>query len=664
MGTTQIQSRTIGLRLRERIVLQTKEDDLVLRLLCLKTCAIFMHFMDWENALQANVVRFELSFSSVHLPLHQDPTEGFSIQKVVYLGGLWVMFELPSANSKSKFLAHVGCPYAPWSSNTFHKIGSMWGEVLELGDCKDECFARKRLCIKTNRDDNILEKFKIIVKGKSFVVRAKELCWGKRLEKLSINNVEEESDIEAVSETFFGDQADDLNEVVDSARQSIPKENSLHTLIKARTDVDELVAQKDHFQPDVKTVGSSSTYCGEVQTSFITNFYWESNHGFLDGRPRKIGSELCTKNKVLFYLFRRPRLEKSRHGDQEPLGGVGAPISREKFVGLFWDYCGVVLSSTPAFPVGVISSFNRPHPKTLNPNHWKSQLLGVGIPNLSFRKAATLIGCSVLHTPFKYLGIMVGENMSSIRAWDETVNKLKMSLSSWKLKTLSIEVLLPSQSWYSDGEEKLLGVSWSKVLRVKSNGGLESPVIHALHGSNTSTLSASYSSLWSSIIKECNALKSQGDSCLRLSYPRLFALENNKVCSVAAKMSAPFVSSLRRDVRGGEESASVSISDLLDTVVLSNMGIMVSKQIPIKVNVLAWKISMDRLPTRVNLHRGGVQVSPISCPICCEALKNLDHFGCFVATVAKDIARTPSCFNQFKTSAEGGFYTSLGVSVI
>nr|GEY65826.1 RNA-directed DNA polymerase, eukaryota, reverse transcriptase zinc-binding domain protein [Tanacetum cinerariifolium] len=64
-----------------------------------------------------------------------------------------------------------------------------------------------------------------------------------------------------------------------------------------------------------------------------------------------------------------------------------------------------------------------------------------------------------------------------------------------------------------------------------------------------------------------------GDSCLRLSYPRLFALENNKVCMVAAKMSAPFVSSLRRDVRGGEESAQLSrISDLLDTMVLSNMG--------------------------------------------------------------------------------------------
>ncbi|GKC93787.1 RNA-directed DNA polymerase, eukaryota [Tanacetum coccineum] len=240
-------------------------------------------------------------------------------------------------------------------------------------------------------------------------------------------------------------------------------------------------------------------------------------------------------------------------------------------------------------------------------------------------------------------------------------------------------------------------------------------VIHALHGSNTSTLSASYSSLWSSIIKECNALKSQGldlishckirvgngmstsfwhdqwlgDSCLRLSYPRLFALENNKVCSVAAKMSAPFVSSLRRDVRGGEESAQLSrISDLLDTVVLSNMGdrrfwdlngdgcfrvkdvrrllddMLLPKsdvpsrwvkQIPIKVNVLAWKISMDRLPTRVNLHRRGVQVSPISCPICCEALENLDHL-LFCCDLAKDIAR----FNQVQNKCWKECFTLPG----
>ncbi|GJV90452.1 RNA-directed DNA polymerase, eukaryota [Tanacetum coccineum] len=148
----------------------------------------------------------------------------------------------------------------------------------------------------------------------------------------------------------------------------------------------------------------------------------------------------------------------------------------------------------------------------------------------------------------------------------------------------------------------------------------------------------------------------------------LFALENNKVCSVAAKMSAPFVSSLRRDARGGEESAQLSrISDLLDTVVLSNMGDRRFwdlngdgwvKQIPIKVNVLAWKISMDRLPTRVNLHRRGVQVSPISCPICCEALENLDHL-LFCCDLAKDIARS-ICIGAHNGRRQMGQSNTLG----
>ncbi|GJU50283.1 reverse transcriptase domain-containing protein [Tanacetum coccineum] len=77
--------------------------------------------------------------------------------------------------------------------------------------------------------------------------------------------------------------------------------------------------------------------------------------------------------------------------------------------------------------------------------------------------------------------------------------------------------------------------------------------------------------------------------------------------------------------------------------------------IPIKVNVLAWKISMDRLPTRVNLHRRGVQVSPISCPICCEALENLDHL-LFCCDLAKDIAR----FNQVQNKCWKECFTLPG----
>ncbi|GKF49309.1 hypothetical protein Tco_0142560 [Tanacetum coccineum] len=109
---------------------------------------------------------------------------------------------------------------------------------------------------------------------------------------------------------------------------------------------------------------------------------------------------------------------------------------------------------------------------------------------------------------------MVGENMSSIRAWDETVNKLKTSLSSWKLKTLSIggrltllKSVLGSTPIYNmslfkvpkavlksmesirrnffngicDGEKKIAWVSWSKVLASKSNGGLRVSSFYALN---------------------------------------------------------------------------------------------------------------------------------------------------------------------------------------
>ncbi|GKC42072.1 hypothetical protein Tco_1059794 [Tanacetum coccineum] len=43
-------------------------------------------------------------------------------------------------------------------------------------------------------------------------------------------------------------------------------------------------------------------------------------------------------------------------------------------------------------------------------------------------EAAKSLGCSIMKTPFKYLGIPVGGNMSLIKAWDESIVKLKEAL--------------------------------------------------------------------------------------------------------------------------------------------------------------------------------------------------------------------------------------------
>ncbi|GJY40382.1 hypothetical protein Tco_0427652 [Tanacetum coccineum] len=116
---------------------------------------------------------------------------------------------------------------------------------------------------------------------------------------------------------------------------------------------------------------------------------------------------------------------------------------------------------------------------------------------------------------------------------------------------------------------------------------------------------------------------------LKLSFPRLFALEVNKDCSVADKLNAPFTASFRRQTRGGPEAQQLEqLTNLLDSVSLSNMedrcfwdlngeGVFQVKDvrsvldetflpkeniptrwvksIPIKVNVFVWKLVQDQL---------------------------------------------------------------------
>nr|GFA35201.1 RNA-directed DNA polymerase, eukaryota [Tanacetum cinerariifolium] len=79
----------------------------------------------------------------------------------------------------------------------------------------------------------------------------------------------------------------------------------------------------------------------------------------------------------------------------------------------------------------------------------KSHILGLGIRGSTVSEAASSLGCSVMKTPFNYVGIMVGGNMSLVKSWDETVHKLTKRLSKWKLKTLSIG---PEDSSKQDGK--------------------------------------------------------------------------------------------------------------------------------------------------------------------------------------------------------------------
>ncbi|GJT78799.1 RNA-directed DNA polymerase, eukaryota [Tanacetum coccineum] len=135
------------------------------------------------------------------------------------------------------------------------------------------------------------------------------------------------------------------------------------------------------------------------------------------------------------------------------------------------------------------------------------------------------------------------------------------------------------------------------------------------------------------------------------SFPRLYALELKKGITVADKLiDASFVASFRRNPRGGVEEeqlhhlvelvGSISLSPsndrwawllgssgefsvhsartFIDDILLPFVGDVTRwvKVVPIKVNILAWKVCLDKLPTRLNLSLRGIDIPSIICPNC------------------------------------------------
>ena len=83
---------------------------------------------------------------------------------------------------------------------------------------------------------------------------------------------------------------------------------------------------------------------------------------------------------------------------------------------------------------------------------------------------------------------------------------------------------------------------------------------------------------------------------------------------------------------------------MIDKLLLSSGGAstMWCRLFPIKFNITVWKLSLDRLPTRLNLSSRGINIPTLHCPICEDHLESRDHlfFSCtFVNNVIVRFAR-------------------------
>ncbi|GJU84710.1 RNA-directed DNA polymerase, eukaryota [Tanacetum coccineum] len=247
-------------------------------------------------------------------------------------------------------------------------------------------------------------------------------------------------------------------------------------------------------------------------------------------------------------------------------------------------------------------------------NIHKSKLMGIGIPQDVVASTANSIGCAILTSPFNYLRVKVGGNMSRLISWDEVIAKISSRLSKWKLKTLSIGgrytltkpvlsslplhyfsifkvpkgILNKMESFRRNffngvdiSENKMSLIGWKHILASKKNGGLGISSLFALNRAILFKWICHFitngSSLWSRVIKAFygnrgaidiihNSSRRNGEETsfwddvwtsdlpLKLMFLRLYSLELDKTCSVAIKVrDTSLIASFRRAPRGGIE---------------------------------------------------------------------------------------------------------------
>ncbi|GKB23123.1 RNA-directed DNA polymerase, eukaryota, reverse transcriptase zinc-binding domain protein, partial [Tanacetum coccineum] len=184
---------------------------------------------------------------------------------------------------------------------------------------------------------------------------------------------------------------------------------------------------------------------------------------------------------------------------------------------------------------------------------------------------------------------------------------------------------------------------WTKVIKA----------IHGVNGKLDKENLAGGQTCWMSIVKEVKVLKGRGVNVLdfiRLKlrngessslwddkwyeggvikelFPRLYALETYKNATVSMKLMASSIDhSFRRSMRSGVEESQfnslleivASIRKLIDEQRFQEVGLSTRwvKSVQSKVNITAWKIKTNALPTRFNLSCRGMDIDSIMCPIC------------------------------------------------
>nr|GEV60390.1 RNA-directed DNA polymerase, eukaryota [Tanacetum cinerariifolium] len=516
--------------------------------------------------------------------------KGFLSVRTVYLGGLWVMIELNSSETKNKLMNHVGVaswfkslhkvqaefvakerivwidiegvPLHAWSRAMFAKIGSKWGEMMDL---EDELFVWSPMFKEIPEVEHSFDD--VSTKGEANNV----------VEGSGLHNDDEESDTEAVSDTYFGDNV--VN--VDNAEvQGQEKDFGNPTVnVEVSSDPFNIYGQLNNRKKDNGTAGSNTT------PFFPPGFTPEvRQQGHCDNENPNVDNVVDT-NASLYILD-----EMIKVGQTMGFSMVGCTKDIDGIIGSQGENVdsNVFLKEQHIISDNFVALYG-----TWIPNKMKILLISVYDPqSLSVKR-------------------LLWNNLSSL-------------ITRW------------------NGECLVMG-DFNEVRRMEEWWG--------------SVFNARGADVFNSFISGSGLTECQLE-------------EVSKQVSVAEKFTVSVTGSFRRVVRGGAESHQLSLlTNLLDTVILSNMEdiwffdlngdgrfcvkdvrcllddvflpkaevfMRWIKSIPIKINIFAWKLCLDRLPTRVNLAKRNVAVASLLCPLCDSGMEDAVHLFSR-CDIAKDV---------------------------
>nr|GEV34239.1 RNA-directed DNA polymerase, eukaryota, reverse transcriptase zinc-binding domain protein [Tanacetum cinerariifolium] len=448
------------------------------------------------------------------------------------------------------------------------------GEYVEWEDADLKSLPCKHLCLKTNMKVIINERQKLIIQGKVYWIRRKELdAWFPNFQK------DDQDDLSSDRESQEGDVANkaDNNE---SDVDKVSKLSFMHENDTAHKDVNS--CKKGEVGPHLED--HFNIYDNNDQEKNVEENIKDTTERV---QSLQINSMIVVRtvdfhhNKLLIISDYAPQELNERRD--------------------LWDYLRTFIDRWEGDTV-IMGDFNEvrsEHERNAMEISQKAKIRwsiegdenskyfhGIGVSLNVVAAAASLIGCSILTVPFNYLGVKVGSNMSRITSWDDVISKVPI---------YSLEFF-----YGVDGlDRKLALIGWNMVLTSKKNGGLSVSSFFAHNraflfkwvwrfltdGSSmwTRFIKAIFGnkgaldthkliprrSPWQDVILAIYSLQSKGEVALKVLYKRLYALEVCKSISVAEKMGHPSLShSFRRMPRGGvkQENYGLLCSKVADLV--------------------------------------------------------------------------------------------------